>query len=539
MRFDDRLATVLGYPAPDAPARDAAWCQLVDLLAQSAGDGDGMSDTAREAYLRLRAWRHEVPAATRLAVARALAGHRIPAELVRFFADDAASIAAPVIGSVRLPAEEWVALIPQLTPTARALLRHRRDLDPRVERALAHYGQSDLVISGPEPAAAGATPPEETQPRISDLVARIEAYRREHHPPPLVSVEGAGGEPLDAFAFETDWEGTIDWVDADDRGPLIGLSLAAAAELFGQGFDGQAAGAFRRRAAFRDARLVVSGQGGAAGEWRVSGVPFFDDRSGRFLGYRGKARRPRFAERAEPARQGLYGSNLTPESLRSLAHELRTPLNAIVGFAEMIDKQILGPVSSEYRARAAAILAEARRLADAVDDLDSAARVESQTLRQEPGAIDAAALLARIGRQIAPRGSAARIDVAPHLPPVAGDRASVERMFARLVAAALALGEPGERLAVTLGPDPHGGGVRLSVDRPTALGGRSEQELLDPGYSPEGDWPDAPLLGLGFSLRLVRSLAEANGGRLLVEPGRFLLLLPAAGVAAEENLVQS
>ena len=56
----------------------------------------------------------------------------------------------------------------------------------------------------------------------------------------------------------------------------------------------------------------------------------------------------------------------------------------------------------------------------------------------------------------------------------------------------------------------------------------SESDLLDPGYSPEGDWPGAPALGLGFALRLVRNLAEAVAGTLTVAPPAFLLDLPAA-----------
>jgi hypothetical protein len=66
----------------------------------------------------------------------------------------------------------------------------------------------------------------------------------------------------------------------------------------------------------------------------------------------------------------------------------------------------------------------------------------------------------------------------------------------------------------------------LSIDRPRAIDGLDERALLDPGYSPEGDWPGAPALGLGFALRLVRNLAEAVGGALLIGDKRFFLYLP-------------
>ena len=66
----------------------------------------------------------------------------------------------------------------------------------------------------------------------------------------------------------------------------------------------------------------------------------------------------------------------------------------------------------------------------------------------------------------------------------------------------------------------------LSIDRPKAIEGLDENALLDPGYSPDGDWPGAPALGLGFALRLVRNLADAVGGALEIGSSRFFLYLP-------------
>ncbi|MCA1749752.1 MAG: ATP-binding protein, partial [Sphingomonadales bacterium] len=71
-----------------------------------------------------------------------------------------------------------------------------------------------------------------------------------------------------------------------------------------------------------------------------------------------------------------------------------------------------------------------------------------------------------------------------------------------------------------------------AFDRPALLAGQSEDELLDPGYSPAGDWPDAPALGLGFALRLVRNVAREAGGRLEVTAQRFVLYLPAKDASA-------
>ena len=69
------------------------------------------------------------------------------------------------------------------------------------------------------------------------------------------------------------------------RGPLIGRSLANPGEH--NGVDQRIQRAFAVRAPFRDAVLTVSGEGPAAGEWKLSGVPAFEPTDGRFAGYRG------------------------------------------------------------------------------------------------------------------------------------------------------------------------------------------------------------------------------------------------------------
>lgn len=548
VRFDDMLATVLAHPIRDSAARAAAWRQLVDLIAQRRLDH--AADSRDVAYQMLREWRADVPVDQRRGVGASLARHTPPADLVAYFAEDGAAVAAPLIATVSLPDDAWLELIPLFSPTARGLLRHRRDLTPAVTRALASFGSADFTIAAPETgsetpvvAVPEDVPPAESTPlhhppRIADLVARIEAFRRDRvpfaAPPAPVGSTQSGDE---AFRFETAWDGSIVWSDAAQRGAIIGLSLAAAAESREHGVDGHAAGAFRRRAPFRDARLTIGGAGALSGAWRISGVPFFDSGNGRFTGYRCTARRPRVDEQAEPASTGLYGSNMPAESLRQLVHEIRTPLGAIIGFAEMIDRQILGPAAADYRSRAAAILAEAQRLLGAVDDLDTAAKLDARALPLEPRRVDGAALLRDLCADMAPLAQERAIHLAPQiaddLPAIEADPVSVERMFSRLLSSSIGLASEGENVPVTLDVDPldpHR--LRFEIGRTRAIAGRDERALLDPGYSPDGDWPEAPVLGLGFALRLVRNLADAVGGRLSIEEDRFVLNLPGPAASA-------
>lgn len=536
------IGTVLDQPTATPAARATAWMQVVDLMAQ----GRGGADSAR-GYAWLRSARATVPSDMRARAARMLAGRRLPAELVRVFAEDVPAIAASLLSTVRLADAEWSALLPAFSPTVRGFLRNRRDLDTDTQRALATFGATDLVLDAPpaEPAELPVlSPPVLTDVAanpgigvsISALVQRIAAYRRETPLPGIA--EAVVVEPATEFRFEAGADGVIFWVDGAPREAIVGETLAhAAAAEAGQGVDGHVAGAFRRRSPFRDARLVVGGVGLSAGNWRISAVPLFAPGDGRFMGYRGTARRPRPAEIALPIRRdgSLLGAGIAPDSLRQLVHELRTPLNAIVGFADMIEGQMLGPVGNEYRQQAGTISEDGRRLLAAVDDLDMAARLEGERMavgvaRIEPALVLTDILSRHVGRTA--QDPAIDLRIAPDLDAVPGDAILFDRMLSRLIAAAIGLAEPGERIAVSLDGD-GAGGLLFLVARPRRLAERDERTLLDPGYAPDGDWPDAPLLGLGFSLRLVRNLAQIAGGKLSIDADRFVLRLPSGRAGSE------
>jgi hypothetical protein len=374
--------------------------------------------------------------------------------------------------------------------------------------------------------------------QIRELVARIEAFRKQRGEGAVDPV--VDEDPLttvDSFRWECGTDGVIVWVEDAPRGPLVGQTIASVAGRGYFGVDGQAAGAFEKRAPFRDARFSVAGNGPASGDWRISGVPFFASHSGAFVGYRGSARRPRLDEvarthAAAPPPAGLFGTDLPADSLRQLIHELRTPLNAIVGFAEMIDGQYMGPAGSGYRSRAVEIMEQASRLLSAVDDLDTAARIETQRLTFDESSVDAVALLCRLHdayeRVASQRGARIAIEIAQNLPLAKAELGAAERMFARMLAATIGLAEEGETIAASMRMGQIAGKkmLCLAIDRPKAIDGLDETALLDPGYSPDGDWPGAPALGLGFALRLVRNLAEAVGGGLHIGPQRFFLYLP-------------
>ncbi len=574
MRFNDLMQTVLAAESRSGLGAVTLWRQCVDLLAQNDRHDRGiMSEGERAALLeRMVGLVPELSETQRIATVVELGGRLRSPTLVEFFANDRPAIAAAAMSRARLPDDLWVEMLPRLNPTARGVLRARRDMGAATLQALEAFGSVDLVLTtdredafaAPQgddmllteamiaPADATdavdqvdlepAEPEDQSQIRnLVDRIARFTSARRTGESVDAPQEEDAATPR--GFAFETDAMGTIIWVDQGPRAALIGLVLNETALEGGSGPDGHVVGAFSRRSGFQNGRYTIVG-GSMAGEWRMSANPFFDPRSGRFQGYRGQARRPYLHEvAAGPKTEAVSIAGLSADSIRQLVHELRTPLNAILGFAEIIEQELFGPAGPEYRDMAGKIAVDARHLLTAFEDLDLAARVSRGDEAEAPEVVDPALLVTQVAARFRGQGDGqgARIDIsmARALPMVRIDPVQGERMIQHLLRTLISVAPAGEALtgACWYQPDGGDGRVVLALDRPSSLAGMEEERLLDPGYMPDGNWADGPLLGLGFSLRLIRSLASGCGGALEIEPGRFLLAVPA--LAQQEGAVGS
>ncbi len=534
MRFDDRLLTLLRYPTPDAGAKSAVWTQIVDVLAQDRGSLS--SELRTTALSRLHELRADVPDRRRLACAVSIAGRDMPVDLVAMFATDIPAVAAPVLTRAILTDGQWQDLLPRLPMPSRALLRERRDLSPFADRALASFGSSDFALPhGQDEQVAVLT--DVTTP-IGELVKRIEAYRgrdgrlpRQRHPQHL-----RDAPQLRSFAFEADAAGMICWVEGAPRGPLVGINLGEMAEPAGYGVDGQASGAFRKRAPIKDARLSVAGIGQAAGEWLITAQPFFDCASGRFEGYRGVARR--ISPSTGSAADTLW-TGMRPDSARQLVHELRTPLNAIRGFSEMIEGQFLGSTEPAYRQKATAIIVDSGRLLRLFEDIDMSARLAGDDAQAiMPGQSD----ITRIIRSVATHhsgliaGRAIKMQIGlPEQPSLSStDEATAVRLIDRLILCVLCAAQDGETVRFSLAQTDIG--LKIEATRPQALMGYSNAALLDPTLDAGNSLAAEEMpLGLAFIFRLLKQMAKRSTGRFEINADSFVLILPARADTAEET----
>ena len=484
----DELRKALPYAeAWGAASRSLAFRRIAELLIRARGTTD--IELRVQALAMLERLRPHVSAEARRDVVRLATEHWPDPSMLWLSRYEPPDSLAELAARAKLHRADWRALAAELPAPTRAMIADRLEPSP---------------------------PPPPIQPSVEVGAQRIDELRA------LIRGEAADKAPspeaqLAELAGDWRWE-------CDARGVVTCSEGAVAPGTVGSLFDLPEAdviwAAFARRAPFRgiDVRLGESG-------WTLAGVPFFDRGTGRFLGYRGTAVR---------ARSGLFGSAASSDALAKLAHEVRSPLNAIMGFAQMIESETLGAAPEPYRRRAGAILDNAQRLLGALDDLTDAARLDRGHWPVAPQPVVVGALIERIAERFRPlgvsRGVAIATTIAPGLPEGLADPSALDRAVKRLLAAVVAIAEGGE--ALLLGAQRAGGDVRLFLTRPSALDELSEADLFETANVAR-DGASAPLLGLGFGLRLVRRLLEAMGGRLEIEPLRFTLIVPAAGTGEQ------
>jgi signal transduction histidine kinase len=206
--------------------------------------------------------------------------------------------------------------------------------------------------------------------------------------------------------------------------------------------------------------------------------------------------------------------------LANMSHEFRTPLNAIVGFSEMLQQQVLGPVGvAKYLDYAGDIHDSGNRLLQLVERMLDLAEAESRQLVLVSKPVSVGVLLleaANLHRTFADK-SAVRVDIPAGLaewPQIEGDAAKLGQAFANLIHNAIKF-------------TPAGGEVRISG---TSSGGRIAIEIADTGIGVEPAQLEAVVRpfhrlrsaidgqhqGAGLGLPFAKVVVELHGGSFAI-----------------------
>ncbi|HYE00441.1 MAG TPA: ATP-binding protein [Alphaproteobacteria bacterium] len=234
------------------------------------------------------------------------------------------------------------------------------------------------------------------------------------------------------------------------------------------------------------------------------------------------------------------------EFVANMSHELRTPLNAIIGFSEIMEQRLFGPLgNARYEEYARLIGRGGRYLLAIINDILDFAKISAGRMELDEGTVSLAAVVEACEVMMADRlrfgGLAYTSHLPPALPPLRADETKLKQALLNLLSNAAKFTESGGRvtLTATLHPD---GALALTV-ADTGIG-MTEDELriaLTPFRQVDGTLARRRD-GTGLGLPLARAFVALHGGELLIESARgqgtrATILLPAERVMAEAMAV--
>jgi PAS domain S-box-containing protein len=222
--------------------------------------------------------------------------------------------------------------------------------------------------------------------------------------------------------------------------------------------------------------------------------------------------------------------------LAAMSHELRTPLNAVIGFAEILQQEVLGPIGSpEYRDYAGHILRSGQHLLALINDILDYARIESGTLRLNLGDVDLQALIRGTLEALAPAAAAAgvalRADLAGAPVVIQADEQRLRQALLNVAGNAVKFTQSGGTIVIALSMAE--GAAKICVsDSGIGIAEAQMSHIFEPFWQADSGL-DRLREGAGIGLPLARQLVTLHGGELLIDshPGsgtQVTLLLPSA-----------
>jgi len=217
----------------------------------------------------------------------------------------------------------------------------------------------------------------------------------------------------------------------------------------------------------------------------------------------------------ETMRTQLEGRQYVEQYVHTLTHEMKSPLAAIRGSAELLE----GPLDDADRTRfAATIRAQSERLSQMIDKMLALAAVEHRQRLEHPEALSLAEVVGDAASQCDTRLSQAglqlRLDLAPDLPPVRGDRFLLRQAVVNLIENAVDFSPRGEAIEVRLRGD--GDRQRVDVgDRGPGIPDYALARVFERFYSLPRPGNGSRSSGLG--LPFVAEVAALHGGEASLE----------------------
>lgn len=256
--------------------------------------------------------------------------------------------------------------------------------------------------------------------------------------------------------------------------------------------------------------------------WAAIGIVPVNDSQGRHMNWLITMRDITEAKNREA---GLYqakemadtASKAKSDFLAGVSHEIRTPLNAIIGFADVLRRELFGPLGHErYVSYATDIHESGRHLLQLINNTLDLSKIEAGVLDMHESNIPVEATIRSCIALMKDNAQNAKLkltaDIEPNLPLLHADETKVKQILLNMLSNAVKYTLPGGEITARAKMAPRG----LVLEVSDTGVGISEEDIprVMQKYMQAASEQNKYTQGTGLGIPVIKSLIELHGGTL-------------------------